>query len=446
MPETPAQRQPLEDAPRPRARPGLIAAWCAYDWGSSAPPAIIISFVFASYFTQEVAANETLGTALWGNMLSLSGIAIAVTSLLIGPAADAGAGCRFLLALFTGISAIAGCLLWGITPSAEMVVPALALCFLVNLGLEVAMVFYNVMLPTIAPPRMIGRVSGWGWGIGYIGAIVCLALALLLVWADPPPLGLDAAALEPVRATSPLASLWMLVFALPLLIVAPRTERSVALGTAMARGVQQSLRSVRLLRNHRQTARFLLAHILYRDGINTLFAFGGVYAAGTFGMTTEEILMFGVALYVVAGVGAFGFAWVDDRIGSKRTILVSLAGMIAFGLPLLLVATSTGFFVFGLALSIFFGPAQSASRSLMSRLTPEGHRGQMFGLFALSGRIISPLGPLLVGWITLAADSQRVGMATILVFFVVGGAILLGVREPSPADGDPQPRPAGARG
>ena len=234
----------------------------------------------------------------------------------------------------------------------------------------------------------------------------------------------------------------MLIFALPLLVLVPQPRRSVALGTAIARGFKQSLRSVRLLRDHPQSARFLLAHILYRDGINTLFAFGGIYAAGTFGMTTEEILMFGVALYVIAGIGAFGFAWVDDRIGSKRTVLLAVVGMTAFGLPLLLVSTSTGFVIFGLAISVFFGPAQSASRSLMTRLTPEGHEGQMMGLFALSGKIISPLGPFLVGWITLAAESQRVGMATILVFFAVGGAILLGVREPAPANVRARPRQA----
>ena len=413
-----------------RRRWRLIAAWCAYDWGSSAPPAIILGFVFASYFTQAVAPNQTVGTTMWGNMLAASGVAIAVLSLLLGPVADMGAGRKAWLGLFTAVAVVPGCLLWLVAPSPDMVWIALVLCLLVNVGLEVSMVFYNAMLPSIAPPHMVGRVSGWGWGIGYIGAILCLVLALVLVRADPPPFGLSAESLEPVRATSPLAALWMLVFALPLFLLVPEHRAGVGLGSAILHGLRQVRTTLSLLRGHRNAARFLFAHILYRDGVNTMFAFGGVYAAGTFGMSTEDILVFGVSLYVTAGIGAFAFAWLDDLIGGRRTVLLSLAGLIAFGVPMLLVPDARSFFAVGLGFAVFFGPVQAASRSLMARLTPPGLEGQMFGLFALSGKVISPLGPLLVAWVTLAADSQRVGMSVVLLFLLLGGTILWGVREP----------------
>ena len=292
------------------------------------------------------------------------------------------------------------------------------------------MVFYNAMLPAIAPPHMVGRVSGWGWGIGYIGAIVCLALALMLVQAEPPPFGLNAEDLEPVRATSPLASLWMLAFAMPLFLLVPEHRAGVRLREAIVRGLSQVRSTLALLRGHREAARFLIGHILYRDGVNTMFAFGGVYAAGTFGMDTQEVLVFGVALYVTAGIGAFSFAWLDDRIGGRRTVLLSLAGLISLGVPMLLVTDSRTFFALGMAFAVFFGPVQAASRSLMARLTPPGLEGQMFGLFALSGKVISPLGPLLVGWLTFAAGSQRAGLAVVPVFLLIGGIILWGVREP----------------
>ena len=413
-----------------RAKWRDIVAWCAYDWGSSAPPAIIISFVFATYFTEVIAPDSTTGTAMWGNMMSASGVAIALLSLVLGPVADQGAGRKTWLGLFTGIAVLAGALLWFVVPGPSWLLGALALCFAVNVGLEVSMVFYNAMLTDVAPPHMVGRVSGWGWGIGYIGAIVCLVLALALIQTEPPPFGLDDSTYEPVRASSVLAAAWMLLFALPLFLSVREPRRQVGVFAAAAAGVRQVRHTIGLLRGHRDATRFLIAHLLYRDGLNTLFIFGGIYAAGTFDMSTEEILTFGVGLYVVSGIGAFGFAWIDDRIGGRRTVLLSVAGLVGCGIPLLIVQSKTGFFIAGLAIGLFFGPVQSASRSLMARLTPEGLEGQMFGLFGLSGKAISPFGPLIVGWVTLAADSQRIGMATILLFLIAGGVLLWGVREP----------------
>lgn len=408
-----------------------IGAWCAYDWASSAPPAIIISFVFATYFTEAVAGDTATGTALWGNMMSASGIAIAVLAILLGPVADAGAGRKLWLGVFTALSIAAGSALWFVMPEPGWIFPALALAFFVNIGLEISMVFYNAMLPGLAPPRLLGRLSGWGWGIGYIGAILCLVLALLLVQADPPPFGLDAGASETVRLTSVLASAWFLVFSLPLFLLVREPRHKVDAFRAIADGVASLSKTVAMLKNHGNTALFLLAHMIYRDGLNTMFFFGGVYAAGTFGMEQADILLFGLLIYIAAGIGAFAFAWLDDRIGGRRTVLISLCGLLVFGIPLLLIQTQAAFFVLGTGIGVFFGPVQSASRSLMARLTPPGHEGQMFGLFGLSGKAISPFGPLLVGWVTLAAGSQRAGMATVMVFFAVGGLLLWFVREPA---------------
>ena len=409
---------------------GRVSAWFAYDWASSAPPAIIVSFVFATYFTESVAQDTTTGTALWGNMMSASGITIAVLAVLLGPVADAGAGRKIWLGAFSGLAIAAGSLMWFVQADPSWVLAALALAFLVNVGLEVSMVFYNAMLPDLGPPHLLGRLSGWGWGIGYIGAILCLILALALVMAEPSPFALDADADEAVRMTSVLASAWFLVFALPLFIVMREPPRTVGIGKAIATGLRSLAVTVRMLKDHGNTARFLIAHMIYRDGINTLFFFGGVYAAGTFGMDQTQILTFGVLIYISAGIGAFGFAWLDDRIGGRKTVLMGLAGLLAFGIPLLMVQSQTAFMILGIGIGVFFGPVQSASRSLMARLTPPGHEGQMFGLFGLSGKAISPLGPLLVGWVTLISDSQRVGMATVMVFFVVGGLVLWTVREP----------------
>src|SRR5439155_1614181 len=176
---------------------------------------------------------------------------------------------------------------------------------------------------------------------------------------------------------------------------------------------------------------FLIAHMIYADGLGTVFAFGGVYAAGTFGMTEEEVLKFGIALNVTAGLGAAAFAWVDDWIGAKRTILIALAGLILTTSAILLADSRGLFWTFGLTLGVFVGPVQAASRSYMARIAPVELRSEMFGLFAFSGKVTSFLGPLFVGWLTAAAGSQRIGMTSILAFFLLGFVLLLFARSPN---------------
>jgi UMF1 family MFS transporter len=170
--------------------------------------------------------------------------------------------------------------------------------------------------------------------------------------------------------------------------------------------------------------------MIYTDGLNTLFAFGGIYAAGTWGMAVDEVILFGIALNFTAGAGAAGFAWVDDWIGARRTILIALVGLMIFGGLILVVQTKLWFWILGVAIGIFFGPAQAASRSLMARMAPPDMRAEMFGLYALSGKATAFIGPALLGWVTVMTDSQRAGMATVLVFFVVGFVILWPLKEP----------------
>jgi UMF1 family MFS transporter len=200
---------------------------------------------------------------------------------------------------------------------------------------------------------------------------------------------------------------------------------------AIRGGIRTLLGTLRHIRSYRACALFLVAQMIYTDGLNTLFAFGGIYAAGTFRMPLDEVLMFGIALNVSAGLGSAAFAWVDDRIGSKTTIAVALTAVILLGGALLLVETKAAFWVLGVALGAFFGPIQAASRSLMAHLAPETMRTEMFGLYALTGKATAFLGPLLLGWATLAFDSQRAGMATVLAFFVVGLWLLLKVPAPT---------------
>ncbi len=411
-----------------------IAAWCLYDWANSAFPAVITTFVFATYFTQAVAPDPVRGTALWGHALAVAGLSIAILSPVLGSIADHTGRQKFWLGVFTLFTAAMIAMLWFVRPTPDSIPLALVGIALATIGFEVGTVFYNALLPSVAPPGHIGRVSGWAWGLGYVGGIVCLGVLLVLfVQADRPLLGLDKEGAEHVRIAGPFSALWFLVFIVPLFLFVPepKTERRPILDAAR-RGLAELFQTLRTLRRHRDIAFFMLANMLYTDGLTTLFAFGGVYAAGTFGMKIEEVIVFGIALNITAGIGAFGFAWIDDWIGARRTVAIGLVCLIATGAGLLIVQDKAWFWGLGLLLGAFFGPVQAASRSLVARMALPERRTQMFGLFALSGRATAFVGPAVLAWTTDAFQSQRAGMATILVFLAMGLMLLLKVREQRP--------------
>jgi UMF1 family MFS transporter len=416
---------------RAGASPRALFAWCLFDWANSGFPTVISTFVFSAYFTKAVAASEIEGTAYWGWAASLSGLAIALASPVLGAVADRTGRRKPWIVTFSVLCIAATAALWFTKPDPAYVLLGLAAFAVANFAFETSGVFYNAMLPDLAPPSKIGRISGWGWGLGYMGGLSCLAIALFaLVQPEHPPLGLDKGQAEHVRATALLVAAWYGVFILPFLALTPdRGATGAGFLTAVREGWRTLAGTVRRIRSHGNIVRYLIAHMVYTDGLNTLFAFGGIYAAGTFGMSFEELILFGIALNVTAGGGAAAFAWIDDAIGPKRTILIALAGLAVLGFLLLIVEGKLWFWVFALPLGLFMGPAQSASRSLMARLAPEHLRAEMFGLHALAGKATAFLGPAILGWATVTWDSQRAGMATVLVFFLAGAVLLLPVRD-----------------
>jgi len=406
---------------------GARVAWCLYDWANSAFPTVILTFVFSAYFVTAVAADKTAGTAQWSWALAISGIIIALLSPFLGAIADSTGRRKLWLAACSAITIVSAGLLWFARPDSDFVLYALLIFALANISFEIGQVFYNAMLPGLVPPDRIGRLSGWGWGLGYAGGLCCLLIVLLgFVQGNPPPFGLDKDDAEHVRFVGPVVAIWFAVFCLPIFLFVPDGGSSkLLLKASLRNGAITLISTLRRVRDYRAIAWFLVARFFYVDGLNTMFAFGGVYAAGTFGMTVAEVIQFGIALNVSAGLGATAFAWIDDRIGAKKTIAIALTGLIALGIPLLLVEEKLWFWIVGVPLGIFMGPAQSASRSLMAQLAPPDLRTEMFGLFAFSGKATAFLGPLILGTVTLAMDSQRAGMATILVFLGVGAILLL---------------------
>lgn len=408
-----------------------IAAWCLYDWANSAFPTVIITFVFAAYFTQGVMGDEVLGTALWGKAMGWSALGVALISPVFGAIADKTGRRKPWLFVSTALCVGLSACLWVVLPDPGMAVTALLLAALANLAFELGMVFYNAMLADMVPRSRLGRVSGWGWGTGYVGGLICLATVLVLfVQTETPAFGLDKAMAEHIRVVGPFVAIWMAIFAIPLFVFS-KDKRPTPIGglEAVRQGIGELVDTLRQIRQYSQAFKFLLARMIYNDGLTTLFAFGGIYAAGTFGMSFADLIVFGIGMNVTAGLGAFAFAWLDDKWGPRQVIFVSLGALTVLGIVVLVVTDVTHFWIAGLSLGFFVGPAQSASRSMMAHLAPENLRTEMFGLYAMSGKATAFLGPMLVGGLTLLADSQRVGMAAIVGFFVVGGLLLMTVKK-----------------
>ena len=429
---TDAAAAPLE--PKGRDLKAIIA-FCLYDFANSAFTTIVVTFVFATYFTTAIAADPTSGGAQWSFAMALAGSIIAVLSPIFGAIADQTGRRKIWVLVISLICAVATALLWYARPNPDGVTWALTFVVIATIGFEMAMLFYNALLPTVSTPATMGRISGWAWGVGYAGGLLSLALALFgLVQADPAPFGLDKSQAEHVRATSLLVSGWFLIFALPLfLFVKEPKSPGVPMGLAVRQGLKQLVVSLRNVRNHANVFRYLIAAMIYSDGVHTVFALGGVYAGITFGMKTEEIIMLGISLNVTAGLGAFLFGWVDDKIGSRPTIFISLLALLATSAVVMAAQDKNTFWIAALAMSTFFGPVQSASRTLMARLSPPAMRGEMFGLIALSGKVTAFAGPAFAGWVTLATGSYRLGMSTVLIFLAVGLILLRGVKETTPS-------------
>ena len=393
---------------KPKTTRGLVS-WALYDWANSPFATLIVTFVFSVYFSLGIVGDEIRATQLWGNAVSISALIIAVMAPILGAIADAGGPRKPWLLGFTALCVVGSAMLWGAGPEERFIAWALIWFVIANVGFEFGVVFNNAMLPDLVSRSRLGRWSGWAWGLGYIGGLAAIIVALVaFVQAEQPLFGLDKEAQEHVRVVGPLAAAWLAVFAIPLFLWTPdRSRTGAALGQQISVGLRSLANTLSHLRAEANTVRFLIARMVYTDGLITIFAMGGLFAAGTFGMSIEQVLIFGIVLNVTAGIGSAGFGWMDDRIGARRTLLISVTALFVTAAGAVLAPSATWFWVWGSALGIFVGPAQAASRSMMARLSPPARRTEFFGIYALTGKATAFLGPALVASITAATESQR---------------------------------------
>ena len=413
----------------PQDVPKVIWSWAMFDWANSAFTTLVITFIYATYFTKAMAPDEVTGTAWWSRAVSISAVLTALASPVFGAAADRGGSRKKFLAIASVVSVLATTALAFVEPGlAYGPLIALTLFVVADMSFEIGNVFYNAFLPSIASPERIGRVSGYGWGLGYVGGMACMILALVGFVTDAPWFGMTKELGWNIRATNLLVAGWFLVFALPLFLVVPETRLTPA-KLSVKETFQELAQTVRDLRKYSEIVKFLVARVIFNDGLVTIFAFGGIYAAGTFGMTMSEIIVFGIVLNISSGIGAFAFGFLDDKIGGKKTILVTIVSLFFTTAIAVWAPNRTWFWVAGILLGIFVGPNQSASRSLMGRFVPDKHQSEFFGFFAFSGKATAFLGPALLGIVAESFHSQRAGIASIMLFFIVGGVLLLLVDE-----------------
>lgn len=402
-----------------------LFSWAMYDWASGSFSAIIQTFVFATYFTEQVASNNTVGSIYWGLINAAAALVIAFGGPVLGSIADYTGRRKLWLGFFTLLCVFSTAFMWFVIPG--RIALGGILSFFGIIGIEYAFIFYSAMLTDLAGTKRTGNWSGWGWGMGYAGGMLSLILCLV-VFVQPatPWISMETG----VRATFLLSALWYFVFSLPLFVFTPDLSvRQAGAFQSIRSGLSKLKETFHQRKDYKNIIRFLIARMFIIDGLTTLFSFGGVYAAAVFGMNQAEILLFGISLHVSAGIGAFVFAWLDEWIGSKKVMMISLICMIIPLFIVLFVYDSFYFWWFGIFIGIFVGPVQAAARTWMVKHSPASLQNQMFGFVALSGKATAFFGPFMTSLMIYLTDSQRVGMSVIPIFLLLGAVILLTVSD-----------------
>jgi UMF1 family MFS transporter len=435
-----------------------------FDWAAQPFFTVVTTFIFGPYFVARLTSDPVSAQTLWSNMATISSVIIAILSPILGSIADQSGGRKPWIGFFAVIKIASLCCLWFAAPGSPVIYPVIFM-ILASIAAEFSIVFNDSMMPRLVGKDEVGRLSNTAWGLGYLGGMIVLIAVVALLAGSPesgktilgldPLFGLDPHTGEDARITGPISAVWYLIFVLPMFLFTPDVKGGLPFGAAVRSGLREVRHTLSELKERRPLLRFLVARMIYQDGVNGLLILGGAFAAGMFGWATIEIGIYGIILNVVAIFGCIIAGRIDARIGSKATIVISLTmlllatfgivstepGYTLFGLVPLSTVDSGGLFGtaaekayigYGLLIGLAFGPVQASSRSYLARSVSLDEAGRYFGIYALSGRATSFMATLLFSIVTYATGSSHLGMAT-LVLFLAGGLVLL-IRTPYPAD------------
>ena len=398
-----------------------------YDFANSAFTTIIITFIFATYFATQIAPNPVLGQSYWGWTIGITGILVALTGPLLGSFADKKNCTEFFIKLFTIICVILTSLLWFSKPSEKYLLYTLIIVALANFFYELSLIFYNSILKRISNSNNLGKSSGFSFALGYVGGILILIVCIkIFIDNDVLPFGLSKENSENIRATSIVVALWYLLFSIPFLF---------SLKKKIKNKIKRSSNNIKKIKNLfwdkglNNLGKFLLARMLYADGLNAIIIMGGIFAVGVFNLEIKDLLVLSVLMNITAFIGAIIGGYANDKFSSKSVIIFSLLGLIFSSAIILFIKTKIFFLIFASINGFFIGPIQSASRVFITKSIDKNNQASGFGLFALSGKLTSFIGPLLVSTLTYISNSQRIGFSAAIILLLIGLLILLKVKK-----------------
>ncbi len=451
------------DAAVAPALPGEVSrlgrnAWAMFEWGRNPSYTLISTFIYAPYFARDIVGDPVKGQAIWAEVQVYAGLLVAILAPFLAAIAEAGGPRKPWVAFFAAVLAFS-CfsLWWGMPNGAGLSLFAIgALIALNNFAYDSTMVFHGAMLSSLVPGARVGRLSGLGYGLGNVATLLLLVFVLVFIALPAQPwFGLDPATHEQDRSVGPISAVWFLVFSIPFFLWTPDRPKGVAGTAAMVRqGLTSLAGTIGNVAHYANVARFLLARMIYNDGLNVMLGFGGVYASGVFGWRIVETGLYGLIVIPFAAAGGYAGGQLADRIGTKRTLRLSLSGTILAGFlslgftpkhvlfvvpysqgmkvaPLPYFATAPElFYIATVCVAAFCLVATYANgRTMVARLAPEKRMTEFFGLYTMSGEATAFATPLAVALATNYSGSQQWGMAAILVFLLIGFAILSFVRE-----------------
>ncbi|WP_424971917.1 MFS transporter [Dinoroseobacter sp. S76] len=431
-----------------------IRGWMMFDWASQPYNTLLLTFVFGPYFAT-VVGDPVEAQALWGYALTLSGLSIALLAPILGSLADQ-AGRRMPWIIGFSILYVAGAsTLWLAAPGTDLVWVVLIAFGLGLIGMEFATIFTNAMLPDLGPPAEIGRISGTGWAVGYAGGVVALLIMLLFLaeneagvtlLGQPPALGLDPETREGTRSVGPFTALWFVIFMIPFFLWVRETPPAKPQRTNVLKGLRDLGRTLRSLPSQPSLSAYLASSMLYRDALNGMYTFGGIYALGVLGWSVIDIGVFGIMAAITGAIFAYLGGFADKALGPKPVIvlsiivlslvgvtIVSVSREVVFGMP---VGPDSSlpdilFYICGALIGAAGGTVQAASRTMMVRQANPERMTEAFGLYALAGKATSFLAPLTIAIATDLSGTQSAGLISLILLFLCG-LVLLRFVHPDP--------------
>jgi len=392
-----------------------IFGWLMYDFANSSFTTIIVTVVYSLYFKEVVVNQEELGTALWGRAVSISMLLVAISAPIFGAVADYSRAKKRFLFYTTYLTVIFTALLYFV--KAGNIFTGMLFFIIANFGFNSGMVFYNSLLPEIAGRNDLGKVSGWGWALGYVGGLLSLFLVLPLVNNNL------------VNLAFPAVALFFGLFALFTFFLLKEIKKPSKRTNYFKTALQRIITTAKNIRKFKELLKFICSYLFYNDGIVVVISFAAIYGATRFGMTLKQLIPYFIIVNLTSMVGAFIFGYILDKIGAKKTITITLIIWVVVVFWAFWCRTITEFYCVGLLAGLAIGSSQSSSRTMLALLTPEEKMAEFFGFYAFTGKVASIFGPFIYGEVARITGSQRWAILSVLVFFLAGIIILQTVNE-----------------